>query len=320
MKKKVWVTSPVAYVMVGIMYLMALASLRNVVLCFVELALATVCLVVVLVADRWFEEHITRAMSAARRVLTAEETRFLEKFTLPVAVVANEKDIVWANELFEENVSRGECRGESVLRYIYPYTLRQVMAAENGANTECGGRKYTVYASKTDAGAVLYFIDNTFYKEIHREYREKSPVVMFIAFDNREEMTRDSSSVDDSRIVAQVETVLQNWATQDMNGFMRKLSNSRYVLLSDEVHLQQAKEKRFDVLDEVRRIRNQNLSATVSVGIGRGASSMAEADMWARQALNMALGRGGDQVAVKQNDTYEFFGGRSKGVEKRDKV
>ena len=61
-------------------------------------------------------------MSAARRVLTAEETRFLEKFTLPVAVVANEKDIVWANELFEENVSRGECMGESVLRYIYPYT------------------------------------------------------------------------------------------------------------------------------------------------------------------------------------------------------
>ena len=93
MKRKVWVTSPVAYVMVGIMYLMALASMQNLVLCCVELALATVCLVVVLVADRWFEEHITRAMSAARRVLTAEETRFLDKFTLPVAVVANEKTL-----------------------------------------------------------------------------------------------------------------------------------------------------------------------------------------------------------------------------------
>lgn len=320
MKRKVWVTSPIAYIMAGIMFLMALASLsQNLVLCFVELALAVICLITVFIGDRWFGEHVARSMAAARRVLTAEETRMLEKFTLPVAVVANEKDIVWANELFEEAVSHGECRGDSILRYIYPYTLRQILA-ENGANTECGGRKYTVYASKTEAGAVLYFIDNTYYKDIQKEYRERSAVVAAIAFDNREEMTRDSSSVDDSRIVAEVETTLRNWATQDMEGVIRKLSNGRYLLLSDEIHLQKAREKRFDVLDEVRRIRNQNLFATVSIGIGRGASNMGEAELWARQALNMALGRGGDQVAVKQNDTYEFFGGLSKGVEKRDKV
>ena len=200
------------------------------------------------------------------------------------------------------------------------YKRQRQILAENGANTECGGRKYTVYASKTEAGAVLYFIDNTYYKDIQKEYRERSAVVAAIAFDNREEMTRDSSSVDDSRIVAEVETALRDWATQDMEGVIRKLSNGRYLLLSDEIHLQKAREKRFDVLDEVRRIRNQNLFATVSIGIGRGASKMGEAELWARQALNMALGRGGDQVAVKQNDTYEFFGGLSKGVEKRDKV
>ena len=123
MKRKVWVTSPIAYIMAGIMFLMALASLsQNLVLCFVELALAVICLITVFIGDRWFGE---------RRVLTAEETRMLEKFTLPVAVVANEKDIVWANELFEEAVSHGECRGDSILRYIYPYTLRQILA-ENG--------------------------------------------------------------------------------------------------------------------------------------------------------------------------------------------
>ena len=132
MKRKVWVTSPIAYIMAGIMFLMALASLsQNLVLCFVELALAVICLITVFIGDRWFGEHVARSMAAARRVLTAEETRMLEKFTLPVAVVANEKDIVWANELFEEAVSHGECRGDSILRYIYPYTLRQILA-ENG--------------------------------------------------------------------------------------------------------------------------------------------------------------------------------------------
>ena len=145
-------------------------------------------------------------------------------------------------------------------------------------------------------------------------------MVAAIAFDNREEMTRDSSSVDDSRIVAEVETALRDWATQDMEGVIRKLSNGRICCFPMKSICRKRAKKRFDVLDEVRRIRNQNLFATVSIGIGRGASNMGEAELWARQALNMALGRGGDQVAVKQNDTYEFFGGLSKGVEKRDKV
>ena len=93
-------------------------------------------------------------------------------------------------------------------------------------------------------------------------------------------------------------------------------------MMTDEAHVAAAKDKRFEILDEVRKIRSsENRSATISVGIGRGALTLAESEHWARQALEMALGRGGDQVAVKQkNDTYEFFGGLSKGVEKRDKV
>ncbi len=72
----------------------------------------------------------------------------------------------------------------------------------------------------------------------------------------------------------------------------------------------------------MREIKTVNkMSATISIGVGRSADSLGESDRWARQALDMALGRGGDQVAVlRQNDVYEFFGGMSKGVEKRDKV
>ena len=93
--------------------------------------------------------------------------------------------------------------------------------------------------------------------------------------------------------------------------------------MTDEAHLEQAKQKRFHILDDVREVKSvrNNMSATVSIGVGRGAKDVAESERWARQALDMALGRGGDQVAVKQEgDSYEFFGGLSKGVEKRDKV
>src|SRR5699024_10474321 len=92
--------------------------------------------------------------------------------------------------------------------------------------------------------------------------------------------------------------------------------------LTDEGHLRQAMEKRFEVLDAVRRVKGgENRSATISMGVARGAASLQEAEQWARAALDMALGRGGDQVAVKQKGgAYSFFGGLSKGVEKRDKV
>ena len=80
--------------------------------------------------------------------------------------------------------------------------------------------------------------------------------------------------------------------------------------------------ERFSILDKIRTIKNsENRSATISVGIGRDAETLAQGELWARKALDMALGRGGDQVAVRQKEEhYSFFGGLSKGVEKRDKV
>lgn len=142
-----------------------------------------------------------------------------------------------------------------------------------------------------------------------------------ISFDNREELARDSSGMEDARISSEVESVLSHWA-QEMGGFLKKVSGSRFFMMTDEAHIVAAKEKRFEILDKVREIKtNEGRRATVSIGVGRGASSLEESEHWARQALDMALGRGGDQVAVKQkDDTYEFFGGLSKGVEKRDKV
>ncbi len=94
------------------------------------------------------------------------------------------------------------------------------------------------------------------------------------------------------------------------------------MVLTDEAHIRAAMEKRFEILDAIRSIKaGERRSATVSMGVGRGADSLQQGEEWARKALDMALGRGGDQVAVKQkDDTYEFFGGLSKGVEKRDKV
>lgn len=322
MKRKVWVSSPVFYVITAVMLIMASISwFWNNFIFSVEMALSIVAVVAVMLSTERFRAHVSTAVKSAQKILSGEEYRALQEFTMPVAVIGDEGDIIWVNHAFLTSVSvKHECRGENILKFIYPKTIQQIIA-DSGTDVVVGDRQYTAFAAKAEYGSIVYFVDDTYYKEINKEYTERRPVVALASFDNREELARDASGSEDSRITSEVESALITW-TQSMNGFLKRLSGGRYLILTDEAHTREAMEKRFQILDTVRGIKaGERRSATVSIGVGRGAASLQEAEEWARKALDMALGRGGDQVAVKQkDDTYEFFGGLSKGVEKRDKV
>lgn len=322
-KKKIWVVSPLFYLMAAAMVVMAVITYRyNKIAAAVELTAAGLSVLAVLVSDVLYRKNVITAVKGAKKVLGAQDERALQNFPLPVAVVAPAGDVVWANEAFVGSLcGGGDYLGENVLRFIYPKTFRQVMG-EKGTSVSHRGREYTVYGAEVSQGYILYFVDDTYFKSIHREYREKKAVVCMAVFDNREELVRDSIGGDDSRITSDVEGILRRWVVEELGGFIRRLSTGRYLIVTDDKHIEETKQKRFQILDQVREVKSaNNLSATVSIGVGRGADTATESERWARQALDMALGRGGDQVAVKQpGDTYEFFGGLSKGVEKRDKV
>lgn len=322
MKRKVWASSPVFFIISAAMFLMAGASwFWNTSVFAVEITLSAVSVAAVLVASGAFSAHVSAAMKSAGGVLTGEQYHSLKNFRLPVAVIGEKGDIIWINDAFQTGVTDGrECRGENILKFIYPKTIPQIIEA-GGTDITVGQKQFTVFGISSSEGSVLYFMEDTYYKEINREYMESRSVAVLAYFDNREELSRNSSESEDARITAEVEEVLIRWA-QGMGGFLKKLESGRYFILTDEGHLRAEMAKRFPVLDAVRGVHaGERLNATVSVGVSRGAKTLQEADVWARKALDMALGRGGDQVAVKQeNDTYAFFGGLSKGVEKRDKV
>lgn len=322
MKHRVWVSSPIYLVLAVIMLVMACFSFPWSRAVFaIEMGLAVVAVMVVLISNFYFRSYVGTSVKAAEKVLSLNETSALQQFTMPVALSGPAGDVVWVNDAFINTISpHKECRGENVLRFIYPHTLEQILK-NAGTDVTIDQRQYTVFAAKTKLGCLLYFIDDTYYKEINREYVDRHPVVCLAYFDNREELARDISSSEDNRIASEVENVLFNWA-QSMGGFSYRINNGRYLILSDEMHIREEMEHRFQILDTIRNIRSaDHRSATVSIGIGRGANSQQASEEWARRALDMALGRGGDQVAVKQkDDSYEFFGGLSKGVEKHDKV
>lgn len=317
-----WVPSPLMYVAVVVMFVMTAFSYQvDFTLFIVELSISTVFAISLLFLQTQFWLHLKIIMKSAKSVLTTENEQALNELAMPVLVAGVGGDVVWSNDSFIERVAEGEkVFGENATKFVYPKTLRRI-ANENGSDIKYKDKHYTVYATKTDECFVLYFIDDTYYKKIHKEYTEKKLVVAVVSFDNKEELIRDISEVEESRINAEVETVLREWAIE-MSGFIRKLSGNLYLLITDEISTEKAKAGKFAILDKVRKIKgSRDLSATISVGIGKDASTATESENWARRALEMALGRGGDQVVIiKPNDVFEFFGGISKGYEKRDKV
>ena len=191
----------------------------------------------------------------------------------------------------------------------------------NGSQVLSGGRKYTVYGSpRQDGSYQLYFVDNTELKNIVTEYGESRPVVAIIMIDSYDELMQNAKEGEKAEIVGAVERLLTNWVSQT-TGFLRHSDRDKYLFVFEERHYRRIVESRFDILDKVRQIAvGEFMVATLSIGVGRGGATFAENEDMARQALDMALGRGGDQAAVRSGGGYEFYGGVSKTVEKRTKV
>ena len=323
MKNKVWSSTPFYYIFTIPILGLAAASwyLGQMLLAYISLGIFALEALLLLIVNLRFRAHVQAAARSAKQILGGEVCQELDSFSLPVVIIGDKGDIVWYNGAFRSGVSgRKDVYGENIVRFIYPKNVRQIVEG-SGVDVTVGEKKFTVFGVKTEKGAALYFVDDTYYKEIHRVYTETRPVVAIAHFDNREELSQDSDGSQDARIASEVESKLTQWAIS-MGGFLKRMNGGRYIILTDEGHIRAAAEKRFEILDAVRSVKaDERRSATVSIGIGRGARNFQEAEQWARKALDMALGRGGDQVAMKQKgDTYEFFGCLSKGVEKRDKV
>lgn len=162
----------------------------------------------------------TRRSELRERCFSADEQRNLGQFALPLAVLGSAGEHQSGRtSSFQDLFIRknGEGCGDNIAAYIYPKTLRQILS-ENGTSVSYGDREFTAYGLRTESGSVLYFVDDTYYKQIQRDYREKRTVIAVISFDNREELTRDASGSEDSRITSEVESVLRSWADRHHGG------------------------------------------------------------------------------------------------------
>lgn len=322
MKKKMWTVTPWFLVFTITILGMALYSIRwNIYIFFMEMAVALFSILVVFLGLRRSQSYVSKVVKNAVNRLDGKDKKYLQEFPIPILVAGAAGDVVWFNNQFKAQLCNGrDATGDFVKQYI-PNTTIDYIAASDGADVIYGDRRYTVIGSKLEASYILYFIDDTYYKETAEEYVMSRPVVATVVFDNYAEFERDMDDEQNAFVTVTVENVIQKWAAKH-NALLKKLSSGRFIIIFEEREVEKLIENKFSILQEVRDIKIEGVgrAPTISMGIGRGGDSFKKCDLWSRDALEMSLGRGGDQVAIKNNDSYQFFGGVSSAVETVDKV
>lgn len=297
----------------------------NTVLFWIQLAVTLLCIAAALIYNLYANRRIYRLLQSMVRTLKASDTDLLESYPMPVAVANAKNEIIWYNDCFRENVlCQNDIYGESAKELFAPMKFWAEDFTCGVADIARGEKKYTAYGVKTsfnnETKYIFYLSENTELKKYYNEYFETRPSVMLFVIDNYEELLQNATDSEKSQIIGEIEYMVEKFVTQT-NGFVKKYERDKMIAVIEERYVKKIIDNKFDILDKVRSIvSGGRLQATLSIGVGRGASSLEESESYARQALDMCLGRGGDQAAVKTATGFEFYGGVSKAVEKRTKV
>jgi c-di-AMP phosphodiesterase-like protein len=260
------------------------------------------------------EEYIA---TLSYRVKKVGEEALLE---MPIGIMLINDDffIEWANPFLASSFDEETLVGRSlydVADALVPL-IKQEVEAEN---ITLHDRKFRVIHKRDER--LLYFFDVTEQSEIEKMYHDERTVIAIIFLDNYDELTQGMDDQMRSSLNSMVTSILNKWAN-DNGVFLKRVSSERFIGVFNEHILQQLEKNKFSILDEVRETTaKQNVALTLSIGVGAGVTSLPELGTQAQSSLDLALGRGGDQVAIKQpNGKVKFFGGKTNPMEKRTRV
>ncbi|MDR0880695.1 MAG: DHH family phosphoesterase [Clostridioides sp.] len=167
---------------------------------------------------------------------------------------------------------------------------------------------------------ILYWIDRTDYLKMQKDYNDEQNVMMLIQIDGYNEVLESAKEEDRSLITIDIERAL-NVLETNTDCAIKKTARDKFIVTLGKAELLKLEEEKFSVLDRIREIdRGNSLPVTISIGVGMDGNSPRENLELATGAMDLALGRGGDQAVLKTTDNFIFYGGKSKAVEKKTKV
>ena len=253
----------------------------------------------------------------------------------PIAIIETDGNIVWKSSNFI--VEFGNIDIKNIINELSKEIKLEIENKENSKKNaiekqvEIGKKKYKIIAKylrtkqktlkkKIEYTVALYFIDNTENLEILRKYEDTKTCIGIISIDNYEETLKTLTTEEKPQVLAKIEKTIYEWAAKT-KGVAIKNERDTYIYVFEKQYLNTMKESKFEILDTIKDIEIEGLlQLTISIAISCDGETNYEKYKTALSTMDIALGRGGDQAVIRENEKYSFFGGRTQEVEKRTKV
>lgn len=255
----------------------------------------------------------------------------ISKFPLPMAVLQINGQISWYNDLFSEMLGSNDLYNIIISDVMPELKWSEILKSTNGIYTFASykGHHYNVVGDiiknpasteeKPDYSVLLYFIDKTEVETLRKRYEREKTDIAIVNIDNYDEIFQKLDDTESQQVLSKIHKYISEWV-QESKGVMKKTERDRYIVMFEHQYLKDYINKKFSLLEKVRELGDDaKMPVSVSIGVGIG-GTVHENDGYARAALDMALGRGGDQAAVKDASQYNFYGGIAKDYERSTRV
>ncbi|MBR4319937.1 MAG: DHH family phosphoesterase [Oscillospiraceae bacterium] len=260
-----------------------------------------------------------RYIAQLSRECTEAELAMFQNLEMGLCVLDDDGILLHYNDYFNENILIAEDMFGKKLNEFLPLDASLEMQEIHWQDCYYQVKAVPYQGQERNITAFLWS-DVTELKKIKQEYQNSRPCVMLIVVDSYEDLIQNAKESVRLEVSAAIEKLLEQFISET-NGILKRLKNDRFIAIIEEEHIQQLMAEKFHILDDARNIHADDKNCvTFSIGVGHGAATMQESEAWAVQCLDMALGRGGDQAAVKTESGFRFFGGVSKGVEKKSRA
>ena len=268
----------------------------------------------------WKKENNTNAFIKAIDLGISENVL---KFIYPLALIKEDGELVWHNNLFNALKINEENSEKNILSITRGLNLENILKREENLHQRLSinEKLYDVYATMIELKEeeYLYLLSfNDITKLIDYETTRES--IMLIEVDNFTEALDKTDENNRPLLVAEIERTINTYAG-NLKSMIKKYDTNKYVLSIQDKYIEDEIKQKFNIIETVSKIdKGNSIEVTLSIGVGKGGMSPLENYNNANIAKELALGRGGDQVVVKSNDDIKFFGGNTKEIEKRTKV
>ena len=251
-------------------------------------------------------------------------SEFLESLPVPACMVNREGTVVYANALIK-NVFAYDDIIDGNFFALTRTKLEELEAAKESGEEVRIKRNEQVFVlsagrkERDDGIITVYFANVTERESLRSNYREEHICQMYVSIDNYDELISNSPSDSKMTVPAEVDKLLNKWAESN-NAAIESISEDSYLATLYRRDADNIIESRFSILDDIRAIRTKDdFPVSLSIGMGMGVKSLQETTELAEAALDLAMGRGGDQAVVKNGDRTHYYGGKLQSMEKNNK-